>query len=451
MRALPALAVAALLVVAGCAAPTTPADAPTATDATTDPPATATTTEPTDGTDDDGSESDDGTGTDGQAAGTDDGDGGVPSASALSVNDTRTFENLTEMLGVNATKPTLGTQNLSRYFESETTTRQRLLGLEEYVQHPEDDPHGLATGDGRIYVQPAGASPAVVEKVVVHEQFHSIQFQQGWTSPRRPTTTDGRLAVGGAVEGASVWVAGEYTERYQADSVDRQVRMVREAVVNGPDGWRVFRAPYYFGARWTEHHLDDPGNVSWVYENPPETTEQLMHNMTADEAPVRPVSVSIEADGWGESAGDRLGEAYVWATLRGELSANASGTAAAGWGGDELRMVSGPGGETRNLTWAMRWDSERDADEFAAAAADWVNERDGNASFRFVRVNDTVTLLLAGDEAFVDDADVSLNGTTVVVTRDVRGANRTRRPSTASSSALGGVGQVTSQESSPTS
>jgi hypothetical protein len=412
MRAFPALAVAVLLVVAGCAAPTTPTDTSTATTTSTVSDASTATTTST-ATDDASPDATTVPAT--TTSSTDDADG-VPAPESLPVNDTRTFENLTAMLGVDATKPTLGTQNLSRYFQSRTTTRLRLLGLEEYVTDPGDDPHGLATGNGRIYVQPAGASSTVLEKVVVHEQFHSVQFQQGWIASRRPATTDGRLAVSGAIEGASVWIAGEYTERYQAEDVGRQVRLVRDAVVNGPDGWRVFRAPYYFGARWTEHQLDDPANVSWVYENPPETTEQLMHNMTADAEPVRPVSVSVEGNGWDASADDRLGEAYVWATLRGELSANASETAAAGWGGDELRMVSGPGGQTSNLTWAMRWDSEQDADEFAAAADAWASERDANASFRLVRANDTVTLLLAGDPAFVDTVDVSLNGTTVLVT-----------------------------------
>ncbi|WP_323675074.1 hypothetical protein [Halorubellus sp. PRR65] len=410
MRALPALAVALLLVVAGCAAPTTPTESPTATDDATTPSTDQPTTERA--TTDDPTSTAPATTAD---EGTD--DDGVPEPESLPVNDTATFRNLTEMLGVDADRPTLGTRNLSQYFRSRETTRKVLLGLEEYVQHPEDDPHGLATGNGRIYVQPAGASPTVVEKVVVHEQFHSVQFQRGWTAPRQPTTTDGRLAVGGAVEGASVWVAGEYTERYQREDVPRQVRMVRDAVVNGPDGWRVFRAPYYFGARWTEHHLDDPANVSWVYANPPETTEQLMHNLTASEAPVRPISVAVDADSWVESAGDRMGEAYVWATLRGELTANRSEPAAAGWGGDELRMVAGPGGETRNLTWAMRWDTAGDADEFAAAFDDWRSARDANASFSLVRVNESVTLLLAGDGAFVDAATVSMRDGTVVVER----------------------------------
>ncbi|WP_227131487.1 hypothetical protein [Halorubellus salinus] len=433
MRGLPALAVAALLVVAGCAGPTTPTDAPTATTDATEPEATSDATTTAETTDAPSNVDETST----SADATDDGDG-VPDPESLAVNDTRTFRNLTAMLGVDADRPTLDTRNLSQFFRSRDTPRKRLLGLEEYVEDPAEDPHGLATGNGRIYVQPAGASPGVVEQVVVHEQFHAVQFQQGWTAPSRPTTTDGRLAVGGAVEGASVWIAGEYAERYQRDGVDRQVRMVRDAVVNGPDGWRVFRAPYYFGARWTEHHLDDPANVSWVYANPPETTEQLMHNRTASEEPVRPVSVAVEGEGWVESAGDRLGEAYVWGTLRGELDANASRRAAAGWGGDELRMVSGPGGDTRNLTWAMRWDTASDADEFAAAFADWRGERDANASFRLVRVNETVTLLLAGDAAFVDAAVASMgDGNTVVVERSTtRNASSGRFTSASGSRAV---------------
>lgn len=434
MRALHVLLAVAILAVAGCSAPIGTGQQPTdttdttagsttdetptrtvgtttagTTDGTTTAGTTTGTTTADDPSDGDGSEDDPGSDDDGAVA------GDVPPPEALPVNDTETFANLTEMLGVDAERPTLGTQNLSRYFQSRETTQLVLLGLEEYVENPEDDPHGLATPQNQIYVQPAGAHAPIIEQVVVHEQFHAIQFQQGWTGTRRPATTDGRLAQSGAIEGAAVWITGEYTERYQGEAVPRQVQMVRDAVVNGPDGYRVFRAPYYFGARWTEHHLDEPANVSWVYENPPVTTEQLMHNMTADTEPVRDVDLTVRAGEYRGTASDRLGEAYVWATLRGELDADRARTTAAGWGGDQIRMVYGPDGETSSLAWAIRWDSTADADEFEAAAVDWIAERDADASFNVVRVNETVTLLLAGDDAFVDAAVASIDNGTVVV------------------------------------
>jgi hypothetical protein len=436
MRPLAAVALAAMLLLSGCATQaftetSEPAPSNATTPATTAPAAT---------TDDETTTTADATATATEADSSWD-DDEVPDGEDRSVNDTATFRNLTALVDVNATRPTTKTIGVPTRDPSPPTLLT-LLGLDEVEDTMLGETFGYVTGEDRIYVAFNGAPDRAAERLVVHEQFHTIQFQQGWIADLDRDTADGRLANQGVIEGTAVWVTGEYVERYEGPDAPSGYGRYLDSVEDGPDGNRLLNSPYLFGARWTEHHLDDPANVSWAYDNRPETTEQVMHNLTPAEEPPLPVDLDVQSEEYFDRDGDRMGELYAWATLRGELSANRSRTAAAGWGGDELRMVADTTGEVESLAWALRWDSERDADEFAAAAADWVNERDGNASFRFVRANDTVTLLLAGDEAFVDDADVSLDGTTVVVTRDAAASANESRLTT---------GQVTSQESSPTS
>jgi hypothetical protein len=410
MRPLAAVALAAMLLLSGCATQAfTGTSEPAPSNATT--PAT---TAPATNTDVETTTTADGTAT---ATETDSSwdDDAVPDGEGPPANDTATFRNLTALVAVDATKPATKTIDVPTRDPS-TPTLLTLLGLDEVEGPMLGETFGYATGEDRIYVAFNAAPDRAAERLLVHEQFHAIQFQRGWIGDRGRETTDGRLANQGVIEGTAVWVTGEYVERYEGPDAPSGYGRYLDSVENGPDGNRLFNAPYLFGARWTEHHLDDPTNVSWAYEERPETTEQVMHNLTADEEPPLPVDLDVQSEAYFDRDGDRMGELYVWATLRGELSANRSRTAAAGWGGDELRMVADTTGEVESFAWALRWDTERDADEFAAAVDAWATARDRTVSTELVRANATTTVLLVGESAFVDGVGVSLNDTTVLVT-----------------------------------
>ncbi|WP_227131488.1 hypothetical protein [Halorubellus salinus] len=415
MRTIAVLAVAATLVLAGCAAPSGPgttdaepsASAPAAdsesvtepstasTDATT---ATATTTAaPTTSGNDSSWDTDD-----------------APTGDGLPANDTATFRNLTALVGVDAERPALTVLDASQDYGT-PLTRYVLLGLDDVDPLGLNETYGYAT-PGEIYVAPKAASERAVERVLVHEQFHVVQFQQGWVDPYGdPPTTDGRVAWRGVVEGTAVWVTDRYVDRHHAPGATAGRERHAAVVEDGPSYNRLFSAPYLFGARWTDHHVDDPANVSWAYENVPTTSEQLMHNRTPAEEPIDGVDLAIRSEDWFDRDADRLGELYVWATLRGELSANRSRTAAAGWGGDAFTMVADTSGRTETLAWALRWDGERDADEFTAAARDWAAARDDDVAIRVLRVNATTSVVLAGQDAFVGNATADVEGGTVVV------------------------------------
>jgi hypothetical protein len=111
--------------------------------------------------------------------------------------------------------------------------------------------------------------------------------------------------------------------------------------------------------------------VDALYADPPASTEQVLHpeKLEAREAPVAvtfPDDLAARlGDGWKVSMQDTFGELLLGIVLK-EGGADAPLDAAAGWGGDRLALVEGPGGEVA-VVLETAWDTSGDADEFAAA------------------------------------------------------------------------------------
>jgi hypothetical protein len=109
---------------------------------------------------------------------------------------------------------------------------------------------------------------------------------------------------------------------------------------------------------------------------------------------------------------DPVGELQLGIWLR-ESGADpdAAAAATAGWGGDRLAVYDGP-----DDAWAVvvdtRWDSARDANEFADAAQGAV---DGLANpAQLSTVDDrNVLILIASDQATLLELDVLIGGTGV--------------------------------------
>ncbi len=113
------------------------------------------------------------------------------------------------------------------------------------------------------------------------------------------------------------------------------------------------------------------GAVDALYANPPDSSEQVLHldKLASREAPVKvafPDDLAARlGDGWKVSMQDTLGELLLEIVIR-EGGATASNDAAAGWGGDRVALLEGPGGEVATVL-DTAWDTTADADEFATA------------------------------------------------------------------------------------
>jgi hypothetical protein len=132
----------------------------------------------------------------------------------------------------------------------------------------------------------------------------------------------------------------------------------------------------------------DAVNEAW--SAPPVSTEQILHPESyPDGTPVDvdlPDVAAMLGNGWSQRYEQTLGEMQigVWvadgragrALFPGLPAQLPRAAAAAGWGGDRLVSIDGPGGNWA-VVWQTDWDTQADADEFRDAADDAVEDLAG--------------------------------------------------------------------------
>ena len=247
-------------------------------------------------------------------------------------------------------------------------------------------------------------SPTVDNATLVHELVHGLQDQHyDLTDPKYGgDTQDEQLAVDGLVEGDANYVERRYARQCGAawDCV-----ATPESSGGGGGGGNggsnlgilltIFQ-PYSDGPVYIGDLVDTGGwaTVDEDFENPPVSTEQVIHR--TDEEPV-PIDYRDRArNGWetfpdqGEGGSDTVGEAsmYVmfWYQARtagadtvevasiGDTEGpydtyNYDAEPSAGWGNDRLYPYQKGSGSTAEYgyVWVTEWDSEADAREFRRA------------------------------------------------------------------------------------
>jgi hypothetical protein len=150
--------------------------------------------------------------------------------------------------------------------------------------------------------------------------------------------------------------------------------------------------PYEYGFMFVDHLYRNGGwgTVDRAYQNPPVSTEQILHpNRYPDDKPI-PVSLpdfeGILDNGWKEIDRDVVGEWYSYLILSKGLDKNArldekqAESATQGWGGDSYVVYYNF--ETDETIMVLRsvWDSKAEAEEFADAFRSYANLRFDNAS-----------------------------------------------------------------------
>ncbi len=417
-HALRAVALAALLVLAGCGAgvdepATTNSPADASTDTTT---ATATATAPT---------APDTTSTTSTRTTTPSGDGPdiTLHGGELGFDHRRTWTRVESLLDADATPPsdvylrpndTLGTG----FDDVDSAFFRRVTG----VSPPDEEAEPRVTG---ISLATGGASPRYVEYVLAHEYAHDVQFErvQDTAVMRAAFEADDHQTerVSGAIiEGGASYVADEYVREYRPDAF-ADVRRDEPSYRNMTTVGKYAFAPYHFGRRYVAARADSPADHWRVYDSPPETTEQLLHDYSPDEEPPRNLSVAVRpGDGARADRNQTMGELFVRLTLTSELPEDDAARAAAGWGADELVTVEDGG--NASYAWVLRWDDEANASEFETAFERFLDERaerrDGTwtangTAFDLRRASDDTVVVLVGEG--VRDASVSADGSEVEI------------------------------------
>jgi hypothetical protein len=270
---------------------------------------------------------------------------------------------------------------------------------------------GVTTSGSTIALYTNGSWSALrTELVLAHEFTHALQFQTDAFRPAYEAAEAGnrRLTVGATVEGTASYVHRAYVERY----FGRSVRYLRAFNESTPFGKWAY-GPYWLGARYVETRIDDPRRLSGVLDDPPRTTEQVLHGYGPDEERPRPLSVEGSAgDGWDVDRPQVTGELVVNVVLSTELGDDRAWRAAAGWGADRLVRFSGDG---TGFAWVLRWDSPAEATEFREALQRFLDARGDRSgdrwrgpdhAYRVETVGEETVVLLVGPDSFLDAAAV---------------------------------------------
>lgn len=240
--------------------------------------------------------------------------------------------------------------------------------------------------DQLFIVTRTGALGAVDEVTYAHEFTHQLQDQRidldalGLDAADQSDRSLARLALveGDASSVQAEWMAANLTPKELGELLAASLDPEALAALQRAPAYLRDTAtfPYQDGLAFVSRLTANGGYaaVDAAFADPPDSTEQILHpdKYLVREAPTRVALPATVADalgpGWSEAGQDTLGELILRVWLReGGVPAVEARAAAAGWGGDRLALLRGPGGEIA-VALVTEWDSIPDAAEFASAA-----------------------------------------------------------------------------------
>jgi hypothetical protein len=286
-------------------------------------------------------------------------------------------------------------------------------------------------------------SPTVNNATLVHELVHAVQDQHyDLTKPKYGgDTQDGQLAVDGLIEGDANYVERRYTQ--QCGDTWECVATPESRGGGGGGGGdsnlgillTIFQ-PYSDGPVYISERFDRGGwaAIDAEFREPPVSTEQVIHR--TDEEPV-PIEYRDRArNGWetfpeqGEDGSDTLGEASMYVMFWNQARENGAETVdprsigdvegpydvynyaaepSEGWGNDRLFPYRKTGGSSAEYgyVWVTEWDTEEDAREFRRAYRAMLDAQDAEQRAENVYV--------VPDGGFADAFRVTRSGTRVTI------------------------------------
>jgi predicted small lipoprotein YifL len=272
--------------------------------------------------------------------------------------------------------------------------------------------------DKTLYVVSRSGGLGPTEKTTfAHEYTHALQDQNfglaglELDAPGKGDQGMARLALveGDATLLMTLWqidhlsqaeliqLLGESLDPAVTGPLEKMPAVLRESLMFSYTGGLNFAQRLQSGGGWAA--------VDAAFGKPPASTEQILHPEKYDSGEA-PTVVDLPNDlaarmgaGWSLGLEDTLGEFQLrlWlANAAGGVAtdqANAT-KAAAGWGGDRVAVLDGPGGSTAVVIRA-EWDTASDAAEFAAQAKLVVPSLSGAGDVLAAAGGTNVTVVLA--------------------------------------------------------
>ena len=239
-----------------------------------------------------------------------------------------------------------------------------------------------AVWQGKIYIVEENFDPTDdfgAKSTFIHEQTH---IMQGTLSiPTTSTTFDGEKARAALIEGDATFMADtfknqEVTPTCSSKASSEPLLLVSmlnlfsdEIYLSLPDTISAFNwFPYDYGVDFVSelHQMGGWSAVNQAYENPPTTTEQVLHpeKYLSQEVAETVEMPSLPGD-WVKIKDERFGEYFIFIMLENWISETEAEQAAEGWGGDSFAYYEKEAEYA--FTWNIFWDSKDDAHEFYIA------------------------------------------------------------------------------------
>lgn len=269
------------------------------------------------------------------------------------------------------------------------TLYQNLLGsqIAGYYDPEIETMHVIPVGGGEL-----GDELGLTEQIIyVHEFTHAMQDQffdlqailEG--DETLVDNPDRYLAALSVVEGDATLVMTLFTEQLVSENPMLALRLLGEGFQAGafslPEGTpqillRELMFPYESGMMFVSALYNEGGweAVNAAFDQLPASTEQIL-NPDKYLAGEQPLAVTLNGgetvlgDGWERIWDATLGEWYLREYLRTQLERAVYVAAAAGWGGDSFHIYRHAENDALALLLRIEWDTQADADEFAAAYA----------------------------------------------------------------------------------
>lgn len=245
-----------------------------------------------------------------------------------------------------------------------------------------------------------------------HEYTHALQdaaFQPLNFDADADLEDDRALALTAQTEGDATVTMLAWALAHLSQEELAEIASLPQPDTTGIPSWMVNQLlfPYSAGQLWAGTLTVNPLAPDFTaldesYADAPDSTEQIIHLEKWDPRE-DPVSVEVpdlaEALGgdWEEVDNTPIGEATIGIMLQHfGIAVDVANEAAAGWGGDRVRIAVGPD-DAFAVTWRLTWDTPADADEFALAYEAVVGELPFPAMVR-VESEDEVLVVHASDE-----------------------------------------------------
>lgn len=245
--------------------------------------------------------------------------------------------------------------------------------------------------DKRMVVVSDIGLDAAAKLTYAHEYTHALQdaaFDPPQFDPVADLEDDQALALTSLSEGDAIVAMFAWAFAHLSQEELIEVGAGQELPdTTGIPAWMVSQLffPYTTGQLWASALVGgnpiapDFEAIDAAYADPPDSTEQIidLEKWQAREEPVPvevPDLVQVLGDGWEDVDETPIGQASIGFMLEHfGLPKDVADGAADGWGGDRVRIATGPDGAFA-VAWRLAWDTPEDAAEFLTAYESVIGE-----------------------------------------------------------------------------